>query len=341
MINTHWHGDHTGGNENFGKGGAVIIAHNNVRTRMSTEQVMAAMNQTIPASPTVALPVLTFPTRATFHWNGNTVNVTHVDNAHTDGDSIVHFTNLNAFHMGDTFVNGQYPFIDYSSNGSIEGIIAAAEFVLARSDANTKIIPGHGALATPNDLRAYLNVVRGTRDRIQTLITQGRSEDDVVAAKPTAEWDADLGRRLHERREFHALFVPEPEEIAHAARTGWRRQRARKTTAARGHQLPRAATAPQPSHSGSTSDTHGTYVTTISAASSTTSHGSAARTTTVDGQLRDARRHEQVQADRRRDHADLHVHGHDDARDARGGCRAASQSGTRSARRSRSPTSLP
>ncbi|HLF13066.1 MAG TPA: MBL fold metallo-hydrolase [Gammaproteobacteria bacterium] len=193
VINTHWHGDHTGGNENFGKAGAVIIAHNNVRTRMSTEQVMAALNQTVPASPSIALPVLTFPTRATFHWNGNTVNVYHVDNAHTDGDSIVHFTNLNAFHMGDTFVNGGYPFIDNSSNGSIDGIIAAAEDVLARSDANTKIIPGHGPLATPDDLRAFLNVVKTTRDRIQTMIDQGRSEADVIAGKPTAEWDATYG----------------------------------------------------------------------------------------------------------------------------------------------------
>ena len=193
VINTHWHGDHTGGNENFGKAGAVIIAHNNVRARMSTEQVMAAFNQTVPASPSIALPVLTFPTRATFHWNGNTVNVYHVDNAHTDGDSIVHFTNLNAFHMGDTFFNGQYPFIDNSSNGSIDGYIAAAESVLARSDANTKIIPGHGPLATPDDLRAFLNVVRRTRDSIQSMIDGGRTEEEVVAAKPTAEWDAQWG----------------------------------------------------------------------------------------------------------------------------------------------------
>jgi glyoxylase-like metal-dependent hydrolase (beta-lactamase superfamily II) len=195
VVNTHWHGDHAGGNEPFGNADAVIIAHNNVRTRMSTEQVMTAFGapQTIPPSPAAALPVLTFPNRATFHWNGNRVNVYHAPNAHTDGDSIIHFTDLNAFHMGDTFVNGGYPFIDNGSNGSIDGIIAAGESVLARSDENTKIIPGHGALATPDDLRAFLNVVSTTRERIQTLIDQGRSLDDVIAAKPTAEWDATFG----------------------------------------------------------------------------------------------------------------------------------------------------
>lgn len=193
VINTHWHGDHSGGNEPLGKTGAVIIAHNNVRTRMSTEQVMAAFNQTIPPSPPAALPVLTFPTRATFHWNDDIVNVYHVPNAHTDGDSIIHFTNLNVFHMGDTFVNGGYSFIDLSSNGSVNGFITAAESVLARSDNGTKIIPGHGPLATKADLEKHLEILVTTRDRIQTMIREGKSEDEVVAAKPTAEWDATHG----------------------------------------------------------------------------------------------------------------------------------------------------
>lgn len=212
VINTHWHGDHSGGNEPFGSAGAVIIAHNNVRQRMSTEQVMAALNQTVPPSPAAALPVLTFPTRATFHWNGNTVNVYHVPNAHTDGDSIIHFTNLNVFHMGDTFVNGGYPFIDNSSGGSINGIIAAAEDVLARADANTKIIPGHGPLATPANLREYLNIVRTTRDRIQTMINQGMSEDAVVAAKPTAEWDATYGTGFMNGETFTRLAYQDLKE---------------------------------------------------------------------------------------------------------------------------------
>jgi glyoxylase-like metal-dependent hydrolase (beta-lactamase superfamily II) len=193
VFNTHWHGDHAGGNEPLGKAGALIIAHNNVRVRMSSEQFVRAFNETVPPSPAAALPVVTFPTRATFHWNGNTVNVFHVENAHTDGDSVVHFTNLNVFHMGDAYVKDGYPFIDVSSNGSIDGLIAAAAAVLARSDASTKIIPGHGALATRADLERFHDMLVTVRGSIMSLIEQGKSEDETVAAAPTAQFDAAWG----------------------------------------------------------------------------------------------------------------------------------------------------
>jgi cyclase len=193
VVNTHWHGDHSGGNEPLGKAGAVIIAHNNVRVRMSTEQVMAAFNQTIPPSPAAALPTLTFPNRATFHWNGNTVNVFHVENAHTDGDSIVQFANLNVIHTGDTYMKDTFPFIDRSSGGTIDGFIKASEVVLARSDASTKIIPGHGALATRADYQRFHDMLVKVRANLKTLIDQGKSEDEAVAAKPTAEFDAVWG----------------------------------------------------------------------------------------------------------------------------------------------------
>jgi cyclase len=193
VVNTHWHGDHVGGNEPFGKSGAIIVAHNNVRARMSTEQFMAAFNQKVPPAPAAALPTITFPTRATFHWNGNIVNVIHTDPAHTDGDSIVHFTTANVIHTGDTYMKDIYPFIDVSSGGSINGFITASEMVLARSDANTKIIPGHGALATRADLQRFHDMLVKVRANIQTLIDQGKSEDEVWAAKPTAEFDAAWG----------------------------------------------------------------------------------------------------------------------------------------------------
>ena len=194
VVNTHWHGDHVGGNEPFGKAGAVIIAHNNVRVRMSSEQFMAAFNQKVPPSPAAALPTVTFPNRATFHWNGNSVNVVHVADAHTDGDSIVHFTNANVIHTGDTYMKDIYPFIDVSSNGSIDGFIGASEAVLARADAGTKIVPGHGALANRSDLQRFHDMLVVVRGNIQTLITQGKTEDEVVAAKPTAEFDAAWGQ---------------------------------------------------------------------------------------------------------------------------------------------------
>lgn len=193
VINTHWHGDHAGGNEPLGKAGAVIIAHNNVRTRLSSEQFMAAFNQRIPPSPAAAWPVITYPARSTFHFNGNTINVVHAANAHTDGDSIVHFTNANVIHTGDTYVKDQYPFIDVSSSGSIDGLIAASEAVLARSDAATKIIPGHGEVATKADLQRFHDMLVTVRGNVKTLVDQGRSEDEVVAAKPTAEFDAAWG----------------------------------------------------------------------------------------------------------------------------------------------------
>jgi glyoxylase-like metal-dependent hydrolase (beta-lactamase superfamily II) len=194
VVNTHWHGDHTGGNENMGKAGAFIVAHDNVRKRMSTEQFLAAFKVTTPPSPEGALPVVTFAEGLTFWWNGEEIRVHHVAPAHTDGDALVHFVKADVVHMGDLFFNGGYPFIDTSSGGTVDGVIAAADGVLKTVTEKTRIIPGHGPLATKADLQAYRDVVKACRDRIAKLKAEGKNRDAVIAARPTADYDAKWGQ---------------------------------------------------------------------------------------------------------------------------------------------------
>jgi glyoxylase-like metal-dependent hydrolase (beta-lactamase superfamily II) len=193
VINTHWHGDHTGGNEKMGQTGAIIVAHENVRKRMSSEQFIAAFDTRVPAAPAIALPVVTFEDSVTFHWNGDDIHVFHVAPGHTDGDSIIHFQKANVIHMGDTLFNGYYPFIDASSGGNIDGMIAAEEHVLALADDKTKIIPGHGPLADKAQLQANHDMLVTARDRIHKLVAAGKSRDEIVAAKPTADLDEEWG----------------------------------------------------------------------------------------------------------------------------------------------------
>jgi glyoxylase-like metal-dependent hydrolase (beta-lactamase superfamily II) len=187
VLNTHWHGDHTGGNENLGEMGALIVAHDNVRTRMSTEQFMKAFNRTIAPSPKAALPVVTFNDTVTFHLNDETIHAFHVPPAHTDGDSVIFFKNANVVHAGDLFFRARFPFIDLSAGGSFSGMIAASERLLELVDDETKIIPGHGDLATKSDLREYRNMLVMVKERVAPLVAAGKTEAEVVAAKPLAD----------------------------------------------------------------------------------------------------------------------------------------------------------
>jgi glyoxylase-like metal-dependent hydrolase (beta-lactamase superfamily II) len=193
LLNTHWHGDHTGGNENFGKAGVVIVAHDNVRQRMSVEQFLARFNQRVPPSPRQALPVITFAQMVTFHINDEDIHAIHVANAHTDGDVVVHWSKSNVMHLGDTYFNGGYPFIDLGSGGSIDGVIAAVTTALGYADDNTKIIPGHGPLATKADLTAYRDMLVGVRAAVSPLVGK-KTKEQAVAAKPLAKWDDKWGK---------------------------------------------------------------------------------------------------------------------------------------------------
>ena len=189
VINTHWHGDHTGGNENFGASGAVIVAHDNVRKRMSADQFMAALNQKVPAAPHVALPVVTFSDGVTFHLNGDSIVITHVSPAHTDGDAIVRFTKANVVHMGDVFNNTGLPFIDLSSGGSSSGVIKAADMVYAMTDAQTRIVPGHGQITDRARLKAWRDAVNTVRDRVQKELRGGKTIEQILALKLSAEYE--------------------------------------------------------------------------------------------------------------------------------------------------------
>ena len=193
VVNTHWHGDHTGGNEEFGRGGAVIVAHENVRRRMSAGQFLELFRRQVPPAPPAALPVVTFSDGVTFHWAGEEIAVRHVARAHTDGDAVVWFRNADAVHTGDLFFHGMYPFIDVQSGGSLAGMIAGVERVLAEAGPATKIIPGHGALSDRAGLEAYRTLLLTVQERVRDAIRRGLTADALVAEAPLAAFEERWG----------------------------------------------------------------------------------------------------------------------------------------------------
>ena len=202
LLNTHWHFDHTGGNENLGKAGVVIVAQDNVRRRLSGKTAIEFFKSAYGPSPPAALPVITFNDTVTFHLNGDEATAMHVANAHTDGDSIIHFRNANVVHMGDTYFNGLYPFIDVGTNGSVRGVIAAADRVLAMTDDVTQIIPGHGPLSNKRELRAYRDMLAAVSAKIEAMVKAKKTLAQVLAAKPTRDYDATWGKGFLKPEQF-------------------------------------------------------------------------------------------------------------------------------------------
>lgn len=188
IVNTHWHGDHTGGNAHFADQGTTIVAHHNIRSRLE-----AADNDWIQPS---TLPILTFGQDLTFHMNGQTVEAVHVPAAHTDGDAFVYFREADILHMGDTFFSGLFPFIDLDAGGTVDGFIAAMEIGLELAGDDTRIIPGHGPLSGKTELQAALDMLREASFRVRTLVEGGADLEAVRAAEPLADFDADWSWRF-------------------------------------------------------------------------------------------------------------------------------------------------
>ena len=193
VINTHWHFDHVGGNQQLAESGAIIIAHRNVRESMVDGGKLAVIDREVAPSPASALPDITFDTHLTLHFNGEEFLLTHVPSAHTNGDCIVYLPNSNVLHMGDTFFNGMYPFFDTNAGGTLNGIIKAFDVGMELANDQTMVIPGHGRLSNLNEMKEYRNMLSTVHGRVQKLVAEGKSLQEIIESKPTSDFDKRWG----------------------------------------------------------------------------------------------------------------------------------------------------
>lgn len=196
LINTHYHGDHTGGNENLGQGGTLIVSHDNVRDRLRNGAFIQEFNMKMEAVAPAGLPVVTFSEDISFHLNGDTVHAVHVPHSHTDGDAIIHFSAANVIHGGDIIFSGFYPFIDVTHGGSIKGMINGVKLIMSLSDETTKIIPGHGSLTNKAELANYLTMLETAYERLRKLKADGKTAREAIDAKPLADLEEEWGDGL-------------------------------------------------------------------------------------------------------------------------------------------------
>jgi glyoxylase-like metal-dependent hydrolase (beta-lactamase superfamily II) len=216
LVNTHFHGDHTGGNEPFAKDGATIVAQDNVKSRLEAGTTIGLTGVKTPPAPKDALPSDTYTNFSKIRLNGRVADLKHVANAHTDGDTYVWFKTANVLSTGDTFTNGRYPNIDFANGGNIKGMIAATDIYLKLINARTRIVPGHGPVADKAALIDYRTMLVTARDRMAKLVKEGKSEDDAIAAKPFADLDAkwaptELASKNFVRVVWHSL-ADQPEK---------------------------------------------------------------------------------------------------------------------------------
>ncbi len=207
LVNTHLHGDHSGGNENFKRMGVTVVAHDLARERMGKEQVNKAMNRVTPPREKDALPVITFSDKLNFHLNDEDIVLHHFDAGHTDGDLIVQFKNANVVHTGDAFVRYRYPVIDVSSGGSVNGFISTLDKILLLIDDNTRVIPGHGEPATKADVKKVRDAVADIRDQVSSALKKGKKTEDISALGISDKYDADLGKGFVKGKDFVLMIA--------------------------------------------------------------------------------------------------------------------------------------